>query len=503
MRTFRWLALAAAVGLCFAAPGVPQTRADSSVSVGVPAFPPGRGNPFMTGSVPGIDIFQAVFNGLTELHESGEHRPALAVSWSSIDETTWEFKLRDGVQFSNGEPFTASTVEDVITILKSDEAAGWSMVRETGNIERVEALDATTLRVHTKTPDLMLPSRFTSILMVEPKYWREVGATAFAAAPIGTGPFRIEDWKQTEISLTRFEGAWRSAQVDRLRIANVPDTSSRLAAVMTGALDIGLFMGPEDISQIESAGGRMEAALQGGVIGLTYVLVRESPLSDPRVRQALTYAVNREIIVQVILSGMTEVASQASSKLAFGHDPDIEPFPFDPEKARQLLAEAGYPDGFAFTADIIVPQPMDGLVWQQVSADLARVGVDMTVNVMTFARHIEGLYQGTWTDYAFAMNYGSLPALDPMIGFNYHSCLWLKPWVCDPAQMTLIENARAEFDRDTRRDITRELMRMTAQEPNGLYLYERVRFDGLGPRIDSYRAPFGYTSFHDITLNTD
>ncbi|MEQ8734287.1 MAG: ABC transporter substrate-binding protein [Rhodospirillaceae bacterium] len=474
--------------------------AQSGLKLAVPALPPGLGNPFTTGSIPGVDIYMSMFDGLAELHESGELRPSLATSWEAIDALTWEFKLRQGVRFANGKPFTADTVVQVFEILSTPEAAKWSMIREVNKISAVEAISPTLLRVRTRSPDLMLPARFAALLMVEPDYWRSIGAEEFARLPIGTGPYLVKDWSAQSIELSANTHAWRPGPTPSLDILVVPEPSSRLAALQTDAIDIALFMGPEDISFVEAAGGRVVSHLQGGVMGLSYILVKDTVFSDPRVRQAMTYAVNRKLIADVIFAGETEPATQAASRLTFGYNNDLEGYRFDPDRARMLLAEAGFPDGFSFTADVVTPQPTDALVWQQVAADLAKVGVEMNINTMTFSRYIQGLYQGTWTGEAFGMNYGSLPALDPMIGFQFHSCLWLKPWVCDPQQTDIIERALGEFDRDTRRSLVQELLRITYDEPIGLYLHERARFDAVGRRVAKYRAPFGYTSFHDIEL---
>lgn len=478
-----------------------HASAQTELKVALPALPPGLGNPFTTGSIPGIDIYMAMFDGLAELHESGELRPALATSWEATDNLTWEFTLREGVQFANGVLFTAGTVVKIFDILTTPEAAKWSMIREVNKIAAVEAVSPTLLRVTTKAPDLMLPARFAALLMIEPGYWQSVGAEQFARKPVGTGPYVVEDWAAQGIDLTANPNAWRPGPTDRLNLIVVPESSARLAALQTDAVDIALFMGPEDISFVEADGGRIAAYLQGGVMGLSYILVKEDTVfSDPRVRQAMTYAVNRSLIAEIIFAGQTEPATQAASRLTFGYNPELEGYPYDPERAKALLAEAGFPDGFSFTADVVTPQPMDALVWQQAAADLAKVGVNMTINAMTFSRYIQGLYQGNWTGEAFGMNYGSLPALDPMIGFQYHSCAWLKPWICDQQQTDIINQALSEFDRETRRGLVSELLRITYEEPIGLYLYERARFDALSRRVSNYRAPFGYTSFHDIQL---
>jgi peptide/nickel transport system substrate-binding protein len=297
--------------------------------------------------------------------------------------------------------------------------------------------------------------------------------------------------------------AWRKPKVPNLTVRAVPETSARLAGVQAGALDIALNMGPEDISALEDYGGRVHAYPQSGVMGLSFILVKQTPFSDARVRRAMTYAVNRQAIVDTIFAGKARMASQAGPSPAFGHDPNLKPYPYDPGKARALLAEAGYAKGFAFSAEVMLVNSTDASLWQAVKADLIKVGVDFTINAVPFARYNQGLYTGNWTGEAFGMNYGSLPALDPIITFQYHSCLWLKPWVCDAAQTDLIKRIMAEFDRAKREALTRELMQMTYHDPLGIYLYEVTRFDGLGPRIAAYRSPFGFTAYHDIALKAE
>ena len=236
----------------------PSFAADP-LRVAVPALPPGLGNPFTTGSIPGIDIYMAMFDGLAELHESGELRPALATSWEATDALTWEFTLREDVRFANGGPFSTNTVERVFEILSTPQAATWSMIREVSKLESVEAISANQVRVTTKSPDLMLPARFAALLMVEPKYWQSVGSDSFALSPIGTGPYLVETWAAQGIDLIANEHAWRTGPTQALEVLVVPESSSRLAALQTDAVDIALFMGPEDFPMVEAAGGRIAA----------------------------------------------------------------------------------------------------------------------------------------------------------------------------------------------------------------------------------------------------
>jgi len=477
--------------------------AADKVTVGVGSLPVGLGNPYTTGGFPGIDLYSSMFDGLAELHEDSTFKPALALSWEAKDKLTWVFKLRPSVKFANGAAFNAKTVEAVYAILTTEQAQAWSMVREVRNIESVKALDDLTIQVRTRTPDLMLPARFAALKMVEPEAWAKLGVEGFARQPVGTGPYVVKSWANQQVDMTENPHAWRKPKVANLLVRAVPETSARLAGVQAGALDIALNLGPEDIAAIEEFGGRVHTYPQSGVMGLSFILVKQTPFSDTRVRRAMTYAVNRQAIVQSIFTGKAKVASQAGPSPAFGHDPTLKPYPYDPGKARALLAEAGYPKGFKFSADVMLVNSTDASLWQAAKADLAKVGVDFTVNVVPFARYNQGLYTGNWTGEAFGMNYGSLPALDPMIGFQYHSCLWLKPWICDEAQTTLIKSIMAEFDRSKREALTRQLMRITHDDPIGIYFYEVTRFDGLGPRVAAYRSPFGYTAYHDIALKPE
>lgn len=473
---------------------------DRPLTVALPAFPAGLGNPFTSGGFPGIDFYNVVFDGLAELSEDGTLKPALALAWRPRDERTWEFTLRPDVRFSNGEAFDAETVVQVFAILSTQEAQRWSMIREVRNIESIVAEGPSTVVVTTREPDLLLPARFAAIKMVAPKYFREIGAQAFARAPVGTGSFKVTKWDGQRVAFEENPYAWRKPKERRLEIVAVPEAAARRTGVQTGALDVALNMGPEDIPLIESGGGRVFVYPQSGLTGLSFVLVKPSVLDDVRVRRALNHAVNKQAIVDVIFAGKTRPASQAAPSTAFGFDPTLQPYSYDPAKARTLLAEAGFPNGFSITADITVAGSTDASVWQQVASDLAAVGVELKLNVMTFARASEAMYQGNWSGETFAMNYGTLPALDPLVGFQYHSCLWIKPWVCDAAQTDLIERGMREFDRAKREALVRELMQVTHEAPLGIYLYEIVRFDALSARVVFYRSPFGHTAYHDIDL---
>jgi peptide/nickel transport system substrate-binding protein len=483
-----------------AAPTASARKADT-ITFAIADLPPAFGNPFMTGGWPGLAVWPAIYDGLAELNADGSLAPALATSWNFENERTWVFNLRRDVKFSNGEPFDAHTVVEVMTYLLKPESARLSIVREVRNIETVTARDDYTVVVTTKNPDRFTPAKFAAVKMIEPKAFAAMGAEAYARAPIGTGPYKVDSWSLSEIRFSENPYAWRKPIMKNLRIVALPEVGARVKALQSDTVDVALQLGPDDIAQVEAAGDRMVSNYLGGIVAMPFMLVRENMFKDVRVRQAVNYAVNRQAIVDVLLAGRTKLASQTTAHTAIGYVKDLAPYPYDPAKAKVLLKEAGYPNGFTFTVDVYVTGAnADAAVYQQVANDLAQIGVTMKINVMAFPRYNEALYQGNWTGEMILFSYGTLPSMDPMATYQYHSCSWVKPWVCDPELQAMIDKAQTTFDLEQRTALVQQLLRKTHDEPLGLYLHETNRFDGVAKRVENYRAPFGFPQYREIVL---
>lgn len=478
-----------------------HARDRDTLTFAIADLPPAFGNPFMTGGWPGLAIWPAIYDGLAELQGDGSLAPALALSWSFEDERTWVFTLRQGVKFSNGEPFNAHTVIKVMEYLARPESARLSIVREVRNIESVTARDDYTIVVKTRNPDRFTPAKFAAVKMIEPKAFAEMGPEAYARSPIGTGPYKVDSWGLSEIRMSENPHAWRKPIVKNLRIVALPEVGARVKALQSDTVDVALSLGPDDIAQVESAGDVMTSNYLGGIVAMPFILVRDTMFKDVRVRRAINYGVNRQAIVDVLLAGRTKAASQTTAHTAIGYVKALEPYPYDPAKAKKLLAEAGFPNGFTFTSDVYVTGAnADAAAYQQIANDLAQIGVTMKLNVMAFPRYNEALYQGNWTGEMMLFSYGTLPSMDPIATYQYHSCTWVKPWVCDPELQALIDKAQKTFDLEQRTALVQQLLRKTHDEPLGLYLYETNRFDGIAARVEGYRAPFGFPQYWEMSL---
>ena len=475
--------------------------AETTLRIGVSAFPVAEGNPFRDVILPRTLPGAAVFDTLTLMDEQGELTPWLAQSWHAIDEHTWSVQLRAGVEFSNGDALDAAGVVAVLNYIKSDEAIKYSITRDLEGIAGARVTGPLTFEIRTHRPDAMLMRALSGLRIPAAGPWRSLGPEAFSRQPVGTGPFQVVAWTPTRIELAAVASSWRRPRLDRVQVLLIPEQAARTAALLSGAIDVAMGVGPDDVMRIRAAGGQVLAQLGGRLLTLAFVTVKESPLTDPRVRQALNYAVNRKLIVASILAGATEPATQTIPRRAFGYDPTLEAYPYDPQRARQLLGEAGYADGFKMVASVSVGAGSgDEAFYQAVAADLRSVGVDMQLNRITVAQLVQYIYEGGWPGLAFGMDYGTEPSLDGLRPFFLHSCLWMSPWHCDPRMVPLIEAARSEFDLDKRRRLVQQIVRQHHAAPPGIMLWELPRFDAVAATVRGYRTNLAFVPLEDVSV---
>lgn len=476
-------------------------RAEATLRIANLALPEGRGVPHMAIGTPYFMIWPAFFDGLTSIGADGTAQPMLAVSWRPLDPTTWRFTLRPGVTFANGEPLDAAAVAATFATLATPEAMKWSAYNAYRGIAGARVVDALTIDILTEQPDRLLPNRVGALRILPPAYWAKVGAEGFARQPVGSGPYLVERWDATLIRARANPRSWRAPKIARLEIREVPEGTARIQGFLSGAIDLALYLNPEDKALVEGAGGRIATRSGGSVEVLSFVTVKDSPLKDRRVRQALNYAVDKQAIVAALLGGMTTPASQPAPRGVLGRDETLRPYPHDPAKARALLAEAGYPDGFAFVAEISSGgRGPTAAIAQKVAQDLAAVGVRMEVRAVPQSKIFRNAYDGGFEGQAFSMMYGSIPYMDALAALRLHSCLWQTPWNCTPAFARRIQQASTTFDLAERERLTRALVRDIRDDAPALWLYDDVTFDGVAARVRHYRPVFSTINFEELEL---
>lgn len=476
-------------------------RADDVLRVGLFALPLGLGNPHSSVATSDMGTWAAIFDSLTQVDANSNVVPSLATSWENLDQHTWQFELRRDVSFSNGEPFDAEAVVAALGYLISEEATGESVARTFADVASVRALDSHRVEVKTKTPVVILPALMAGLRIPAPDQWRRLGPKGFAREPIGTGPYQVENWSAARIELSAFSDSWRPPKIGRVEIYSIPDTAVRLQGLQSGELDIALALEADDVPALERSSSVAYIDGDAGVSGLSFITVKEGPMQNVRVRQAINYAVDKEAIVEILFGGYTQPAGQPVPRTATGYNPEIEPYPYDPARAKALLREAGYENGFEFVAEVVtgggvVPTPVLAVIAEQLTA----VGVRMEVRSIPTSQVILKAVTGTFDGSAFSMGFSLSPTRDPQNALGMHSCLRAIPWHCDEAVVPLIEAAATEFDPAKRLALLQDIMRIFHETAPMLYLYESVLIDGLNARVQNYKPVNRIINYDELTL---
>jgi len=470
----------------------PASSGPKTLRVGLVALPPDRGYPYNSTGIPTIYTYRAIFDGLTFVTDAGDVLPYLATAWEQVDPLTWRFKLREGVTFSNGVPFTADSVVFAVQHVMRPDGIVDAISRELVGLQSAVAEGPHSVLIKTTRAEPLLPALLEQLLIVEPGQFQRLGQQGFAAEPVGTGPFKVVNWGDARIELAAFKESWRAPKVDALELIALPETSARVQGIQAGQIDVAVALAYDNIAQLEQAGARMNVSNVTSTLGLTFILTRlpdGHPLLDRRVRQALNYALDKEGYIAAFFGGMTQPASQPTTKSGFGFNPDIKPYPYDPAKAKALLAEAGYPKGFSFTAEVTNGGGAAlAETYQQVSADLARVGVNVILRNITVPQLLRGVQGGEWTGEAFGMNFSSERVLDALRSVRLHSCINRNPWYCDKGVTEKIQRAYAMGDLEERRKLTQEIMAHYHDDAPVIWLHEVAMFEGLSARVRNYQS---------------
>jgi len=211
------------------------------------------------------------------------------------------------------------------------------------------------VEITTSVPEPILPSRLAIMRPHEPKAWADLGAEGYGSQPVGTGPYKISVWDNEKIRGTAFAEGWRVPKIENLVVDLLPENASRRQALCSNQADIANVLTPDDKGPIESCGHNVVLSPTNNTINLILRhLVEDSPVHDVRVRQALNHAYDKEGFTSTVLAGTTRPAAMPATSTMSGWFEDIKPYAYDPAKAKQLLAEAGYPDGFDMLAEIVV-----------------------------------------------------------------------------------------------------------------------------------------------------
>lgn len=467
---------------------------------------PTTGDPGYDTGAWSLAAYKHIFDTLI-VFEDGALQPSVATSWEAVDETTWEFTLRDDVTFQNGEPLDAEAVKFTIDrIMNPDEAIPWA--GQMGPIEDVEVIDDTTVRIHTSVPFGPLVQKLLVAFIIPPDYYQEVGKEAFAQSPIGSGPFQWVDFDPlTHLTVEAWPESWRwqgkEPGVDVVTWRKLPEASTRVSALQAGEVDVADDIPTEVISILEGSGIEVisQPIAQTNVVNLRSTW--DTPLADMRVRQAINYAVDKQVLLDSILQGHgTLVNSQLIGPESFGFNPDLEPYPYDLERARELLAEAGYPDGFEITFHFSEGRyPKDKEVSEAIAAQLAQVGIQANLEYLENVVFSQMAREGTIGPMSI-YGWQSMPAMDINQPIPFFKCETPRQNFCDEQLDTLIEEMEQTLDVEEREQKAQEMAVYLAETAPVLFLWQFHTVYGIQPYVDGFTpTPAWATDLTQVTVN--
>lgn len=418
----------------------------------------------------------------------------VAESWKFVDDLTWDFRIRKGVKFHNGEALNAEAVKFSIDRVLDPARNSYLRDRFKG-ITQVQVTDELGIRIRTEKPNPVLLERLTNLAILPPKYVKEKGDAHIAKNPVGSGPYRFLEWARGQrLVVEAHPGYWGpEPAVKTLVFRPILDVGTAIAEMLAGGVDFIRLVPPDQIPVIEASGkAYITSAPIIRVIFLNFDVVGRagaSPVQNIKVRQAISHAIDVGGIIQHVLGGRGLRIGTVVNPMKFGHDVSIKPVPYDPGRAKQLLAEAGHANGvtlafMTYAGSIIASRQ----VGDAVAGYLAKVAIQ------TNRQHIEDIglssnleRTGKLKDIYLA-SWGSWSVFDAdMILYpRFHSSEAFA-YVRDPQLDRWLDMGRNTVDPKKRMEVYSQVQRYVAEHSLVLPMYAQTSVMAVSNRIN-YKA---------------
>ncbi|MES2948569.1 MAG: ABC transporter substrate-binding protein [Pseudomonadota bacterium] len=406
----------AAIVIGFASPGAfAQPKAGGELKIAL-SYDPSSLDPHFASTAGNVTLSSHFFDCLVHIDANGKYVPGLAVSWRAVDSTTWEIRLRKDVKFHDGTDFTAEDVQFSLERPAKVLNSPGPFTSYTKSITGIQIVDSHTVRLKTAEPYGPLPGDLASIFVVSKKTSANASTEDFNSgkAMVGTGPYLFRGYKRGDnVTMAKNPAYWGEPSAwDKVTVRFVTAEAARVAALLAGDVDIIEGVPPSDMARLKSDAriqvsqrttwrtlflhlnhsaadsAAVFTAKGGGSLG-------KNPLKDVRVREALSKGLNRPALVQAALDGFAAPAAQIVAPGIVGFNPALKVEAYDPEGAKKLLAEAGYPNGFGIT--LAVPNNRyvnDNQVGQTVGQLWSRIGVQIKLDAMPMSTYVPKMKSG-------------------------------------------------------------------------------------------------------------
>lgn len=418
-------------------------------------------------------------------YETGAVVPLLATSWERIDDLTMRVHLRKDVTFTNAEPFNAEAAAFSLTLAASEPAMSGSL----SLVERVDVVDAYTIDVVTSRPDPLLDiSLSRASYMVPPAYFQDVGAEQFNVAPVGTGPYVLKERTPGErVVLSSNPNYWGGTpQIAEVEFRPIQEDGARLAALQAGEVQIATNMPHGLYDRLAASNGVSATTVQGARTMYLILDAREgSVLQDVRLRQAINFAIDKEALLDVLFAGRgTILQGQMVTPAYNGYNDALSAYPYDPDRARELLTAAGYPNGL--TLDFKYPfgrYAGDRETSEAVAGMLEEVGIKTNQIVLEGGEFLNQLTTLQLTPMAF-VGYATAP--DAIYQYNINISGERYAYYSNPEYDALVSAASTEMDPAKRLDLLKQIGQLAYDDPPYAYLFAPDDLYGVSDRVHGW-----------------
>lgn len=438
-------------------------------------------DPALTYAQNGWSVVHSIYDSLLQFDNDGNLELLLAESWEWTSPTTIQVTLRPDITFHNGEPLTSRAVQFSLAHLTDPETAS-QVSANFAVIETFNELDELTFELVLSQPAPWLPAQIAAWLAVLPPEY--ASANDFARNPIGTGPYKFEEWSAgEEIALRVNEDYFADSPkgtpiADAVTYRFVPDATTRVADLLSGGAQIVQGVPIDQVGAVEDGG---QTVITQPVSGSVFVRIPNTvePFTDPNVRLAMNRAVDVPTIVEALVGGNGEPLANLFVPSSIGYDANLTAYAYDPDMARQLLADAGYADGFSTTMDVSATERLD--IAQAVAGQLAEVGIDVELTQKELAVfNAPDQWSGAAEDASDLRLISWRPLFDPytLLSLMFSNIGFLSRFD-DPTTQELIDAFSTEADPETRAAIGRELGKEMHDNPAAIYLFDLTAIYGV------------------------
>jgi peptide/nickel transport system substrate-binding protein len=489
-------------------PGAALAQPKGRVVIGIPSLGGERLDYTRPSGSTNYEISRVLSRDFVERGYNGEYVPGLAQSWkASANGKTWDLFLRKGIKWHNGDTLTAQDVVFGVERMKRPEISAGQPVSELlDHLERLEIVDEYHVRYHFKSAFPLFPYFVNSALPAPRKYLEAVGDEVFSnQKPVGMGPFKyVRSVKGGEYEFEAFDGYFGKVPPFKTLVLKImPETGTRLAALKTGEIDIaGGIQGRVllEVKKIPELSVTSVASGASSHLGFAHLYEKNSPWADVRVRKAVALAIDLQTIAKTIFQGEARPAVFPDCSGCFGVPKDMKPWPYDPAKAKALLAEAGYPNGLPGEWDVQTMSsgsaPSQPEVTQAVAGYLARVGIKTKFQL------VEG---GAFSTAYKSKKLKGLPVKGSG-ATQFDVGLKTQVWAAradgwsmlnDDDTNRLWDEQLVTIDPEKRREVLERAVRTIITDVRLVPLVEVNTIFALGPKIKEYRLRKGQVSASD------